>query len=194
LKPHPPSKKNQLKMLHKALTIAMLLLAQASMAAQYPTPQAATGTIQVAFTPGDAADQLIINTIKQAHKQILIQAYSFTHLGIASALIKAHQRGVEVILIADKNQDEHIPTSLVRDIAQAGITVVFDSEHSSAHNKVMIIDANSQHPALITGSYNFTHAAQFVNAENLLIFRDNPALTQSYQDNWQLHYLHSLPL
>ncbi|BBO99565.1 phospholipase D family protein [Sulfuriferula nivalis] len=172
----------------------MLLLAQTAIAAQHTSPQAATGTIQIAFTPGDAADQLIINTIRQAHQQILVQAYSFTHLGIADALIKAHRRGVDVILIADKNQDEHIPTSLIHDLAQAGITIVFDSEHSSAHNKVMIIDANSPHPAVITGSYNFTHAAQFTNAENLLIFRDNLMLTQAYHDNWQFHYLHSLPL
>lgn len=179
---------------HKITAITLLLLAQSAAAAPYSAPQIATGSIQLAFTPSDAADQLIIHTIKQARQQILIQAYSFTHLGIADALIKTHQRGVEVIVIADKNQDEHTPTSLIHNLALAGITVLTDSEHSSAHNKIMIIDANSPHPTVITGSYNFTHAAQYTNAENLLIFRDNPALTRAYYDNWQRHYLHSLPL
>jgi phosphatidylserine/phosphatidylglycerophosphate/cardiolipin synthase-like enzyme len=182
-------------MQHKAIALlCALLLAQSAAAVPYPTPQTAAGTIQIAFTPGDAADQLIINAIKHAHQQILVQAYSFTHLGIANALMKAHQRGIDVIVIADKNQDEHIPTSLIHDLALAGITVLTDSEHSSAHNKVMIIDADSPHPAVITGSYNFTHAAQYMNAENLLILRDNPTLTRAYYDNWQRHYLHSLPL
>jgi phosphatidylserine/phosphatidylglycerophosphate/cardiolipin synthase-like enzyme len=97
------------------------------------------------------------------------------------------------VLIADKRQDEHTPTSLIRELAQAGIAIVMDSEHSSAHNKVMILDADTAHPVIITGSYNFTHAAQFTNAENLLILRDNPTLTTAYRDNWQRHYAHSLP-
>jgi phosphatidylserine/phosphatidylglycerophosphate/cardiolipin synthase-like enzyme len=193
-KPRLPPRKKLLKLPYKLAVVMTLLLAQTAAAASYPAPQIATGTIQLAFTPGDSADQLIIHTIKQARQQILVQAYSFTHLGIADALIKARQRGIEVIVIADKNQDEHIPTSLIHDLALAGITVLTDSEHSSAHNKVMIIDADSPHPAVITGSYNFTHAAQYANAENLLIFHDNPTLTRAYIDNWQRHYQHSLPL
>jgi phosphatidylserine/phosphatidylglycerophosphate/cardiolipin synthase-like enzyme len=174
-------------------SLFLLILTNTATAAVLPVPIAATGTIHVAFTPGDAADQLIVNAIKQARQQILIQSYSFTHLGIANALIKAHQRGLAVVLIADKRQDEHTPTSLIRELAQAGIAIVMDSEHSSAHNKVMILDADTAHPVIITGSYNFTHAAQFTNAENLLILRDNPTLTTAYRDNWQRHYAHSLP-
>jgi phosphatidylserine/phosphatidylglycerophosphate/cardiolipin synthase-like enzyme len=153
----------------------------------------ATGTIQVAFTPGDDADGLIMQAIRHARKQILVQAYSFTHLGIADALIKAHQRGVEVAVIADLQQTERIPTSLIRQLAAAGIAVYTDNEHASAHNKVMIIDADS-HPVVITGSYNFTHAAQYTNAENLLILRDNPDIAYAYRNNWQRHRQHSLPL
>ncbi|MEQ1667955.1 MAG: phospholipase D-like domain-containing protein, partial [Sulfuriferula sp.] len=148
-------------MQHKAFFIT-LLLAQWATAAPYPAPQAATGTIQVAFTPGDAADKLIIAAIQQARQQILVQAYSFTHLGIADALIKAHQRGISITVIADQRQDEHTPTSLISTLVQAGISVCMDTEHSSAHNKVMIIDADTTHPAVITGSYNFTHAAQYM--------------------------------
>lgn len=172
----------------------VMLLAQWATAAPYPAPQTAAGTIQVAFTPGDAADKLIVSTIQHAHRQILVQTYSFTHLGIADALIKAHQRGVDVIVIADQRQDEHTPTSLINTLALAGISVLMDTEHSSAHNKVMIIDADTAHSAVITGSYNFTHAAQYMNAENVLILRDNPVLTRAYRDNWQRHHAHSSPL
>lgn len=44
----------------------------------------------------------------------------------------------------------------------------------------MIIDGKE----VITGSFNFTKAAQNKNAENVLIIRD-PSLAKRYMDNWQ---------
>ena len=39
---------------------------------------AATGTIITAFSPNSGATKLVTDTIHQAKKQILVQAYSFT--------------------------------------------------------------------------------------------------------------------
>ena len=175
------------------LVVGMVWSCLATALTTLPDVQPATGTIQLAFTPGDDAAELIMQAIKHARKQILVQAYSFTHLGIARALIHAYQRGIDVIVVADPQQAQRIPTSLIQQLALAGIPVFMDSEHSSAHNKVMIIDADS-HPTVITGSYNFTHAAQFTNAENLLILRDNAAIASAYRNNWQRHREHSLPI
>jgi phosphatidylserine/phosphatidylglycerophosphate/cardiolipin synthase-like enzyme len=47
---------------------------------------------------------------------------------------------------------------------------------------VIIIDEHR----LLTGSYNFTKAAESKNAENLLIL-DDATLAKSYLDNWNLH-------
>jgi phosphatidylserine/phosphatidylglycerophosphate/cardiolipin synthase-like enzyme len=57
----------------------------------------------------------------------------------------------------------------------------------------MVIDAGSPETTLITGSFNFTHAAQYRNAENVLVIRGNPALTDLYLQNWRRHYTHSQP-
>ena len=40
----------------------------------------------------------------------------------------------------------------------------------SPHNKIMLIDGDT----IITGSFNFTKAAEESNAENLLVLRDKP--------------------
>ena len=45
---------------------------------------------------------------------------------------------------------------------------------------------------VITGSFNFTKAAQEKNAENLLIIRDQ-ALAGQYTLNWESHRRHSQP-
>jgi phosphatidylserine/phosphatidylglycerophosphate/cardiolipin synthase-like enzyme len=150
----------------------------------------AVGTIQVAFTPGDDAAGLIIQAIGQARQRIRVQAFSFTHRGIAEALIAARKRGVDVEVIVDPQQAARIPTSVVDTMANAGVPVFYDAEHASAHNKIMVIDADTA-PVVITGSYNFTHAAQYKNAENLLVVRGNPALARAYGNNWQRHRDHS---
>jgi len=43
---------------------------------------------------------------------------------------------------------------------------------------------------VITGSFNFTKAAEERNAENLLVIRDK-ALAAKYDANWRLHAAHS---
>ncbi len=151
-------------------------------------------TIEVAFTPGQDAAQLIISTIAQARRQILVQAFSFTHDGIAHALMAARRRGVEVKLIADREQTSKMRREQISAIAAAGVPVWLDGEHLSAHDKVMVIDADdAKAAAVITGSYNFTKAAQYRNGENVLVLRGNPALAQTYRANWQRHLAHARP-
>ena len=143
----------------------------------------ATGTVQVAFTPGDDAGKLIVDAINSAQHQVLVQAFSFTHRKIAEALIAAKRRGVDVKVIADKDQTHRIPTSVIARIVAGGVPVFIDSDHTSAHNKIMVIDAGNPRAALITGSFNFTQAAQHKNAENVLVIRGNTALTDLYLKN-----------
>jgi phosphatidylserine/phosphatidylglycerophosphate/cardiolipin synthase-like enzyme len=45
---------------------------------------------------------------------------------------------------------------------------------------------------VITGSFNFSKAAEEHNAENLLIIND-PELASRYMHNWELHEAHSHP-
>ena len=158
-----------------------------------PPVLSASGTVQVAFTPGQDAGKLIADTIDGARTQVLVQAFSFTHRRIADALIAARHRGVDVKVIADREQTEKIPTSLIARMASQGVPVFMDSNHSSAHNKVMLIDARSAQATLITGSFNFTHAAQHKNAENVLVMRGNSALVDLYLENWLDHFSHARP-
>ena len=58
--------------------------------------------------------------------------------------------------------------------------------HAIAHNKVMVIDGET----VITGSFNFTTAAEEHNAENLLLVHD-AKLAARYVENWRAHAAHS---
>ena len=155
---------------------------------------AANTRVEVAFTPGDNIAGAIIAAITRAQRQVLVQAFSFTHQDIARALLDAHRRGVVVRLIADREQTEKMERGQVPGLARAGVPVWLDGAHQSAHNKVMIIDAGTPTALVITGSYNFTRAAQYKNAENTVFMRGNDDLTQRYVRNWQHHLKHSQPL
>lgn len=153
-----------------------------------------TGTTEFAFTPGGEAAELIVRTIDAARSQILVQAYSFTHRGIAHALVRAHRRGVDVQVIADHEQVEGFESAAMRELIEAEVPVFTDAEHAAAHNKVIVIDHESKRCAVITGSFNFTFAAQNRNAENVLVLHGNPSIANAYFSNWKRHREHAMAI
>ncbi len=142
-------------------------------------------TWQVCFTPGEDCTEQITTALSQAKTKVQVQAYSFTSAPIAQALVKAHQRGLSVEVILDKSNktDRYSAADF---LSRAGISVFIDARHAISHNKIMVIDEKT----VVTGSFNFTKAAQEKNAENLLILQDL-SLAKLYLDNWQTHATHS---
>jgi phosphatidylserine/phosphatidylglycerophosphate/cardiolipin synthase-like enzyme len=131
--------------------------------------------------------QEVVDALTGARKSVLVQAYAFTSAPIAKALVDAHRRGVAVKVILDRsNRTAHYSAATFLD--HAGIPVWIDAQHAIAHNKIMIIDGNT----ILTGSFNFTKAAEQQNAENLVTIHD-AALAEQYTANWQKHLQHSQP-
>jgi len=143
------------------------------------------GNTKIYFSPNGGCTEAIVNKLNKANSEILVQAYSFTSKEIAIAIVKAHKRGVHVEAILDKS-NRSAKYSAGDFTAHAGIPTFIDAQHAIAHNKIMIIDRET----VITGSFNFTKAAEEKNAENLLIIR-NKELAKLYLDNWMKHKEHS---
>ena len=142
---------------------------------------------EVFFSPKGGCTQAIIDNLNWAEKYIRVQAYSFTSKPIAEALIAAHKRGVDVKVLLDKSQ-LHGKGSKLDLLANAGVPVFIDKKHAIAHNKVMIIDGVT----VLTGSFNFSSAAEDKNAENLLVVRDK-VVARKFRNNWNSHSRHSEP-
>lgn len=139
-------------------------------------------SIDVCFSPKGKCQPIILNLINNARKKIFVQSYSFTSQNIANALIKAHQRRIKVKILFDRSQltAKH---SQIHKMKEAGIETLVDLVPGIAHNKVMIIDDE----LVITGSYNWTNAAEIRNAENLLIIKDQ-STSNIYNNNWDKRY------
>jgi phosphatidylserine/phosphatidylglycerophosphate/cardiolipin synthase-like enzyme len=140
---------------------------------------------EVYFSPNGGCTDAIVRELDKAQSIVLVQAYSFTSYRIAKALLDAHKRGIKVEVVLDKSQrtDQYSSADF---LANPGIPTRIDAQHAIAHNKVMVIDGET----VITGSFNFTKAAEENNAENLLVIRDKK-LAERYTENWQEHSRHS---
>lgn len=137
------------------------------------------------FSPNGGCTDMIVNEINNAKKEVLVQAYSFTSAPIAQAVVNAHKRGVAVDVILDKSQESERYSSATF-LKNAGVTTLIDHKHAIAHNKVIIIDQR----IVITGSFNFTKAAEEKNAENAIVI-ESPQLTAKYRENYLMHREHS---
>jgi len=141
--------------------------------------------IRIYFSPNGGCTEAIIKELDRASSEIKVQAYSFTSRPIAKALVDAHKRGVKVTVILDKS-NASAKYSAADFTINMGIPTFIDDRHAIAHNKIMIIDQET----VITGSFNFTKAAEERNAENLLIIRDR-GIALLYLNNWENHSAHS---
>jgi phosphatidylserine/phosphatidylglycerophosphate/cardiolipin synthase-like enzyme len=162
--------------MQKRLTFILLLL----------VGQHALGQqIEVYFSPKGGCTEAVVRELDAAKETVLVQAYGFTSTPIAKALVNAHKRGVKIEVILDKSQrtEKYSEADFLRNM---GIPVRIDARHQIAHNKVMVIDDGT----VITGSFNFTKAAEEKNAENLLVIRDK-AVAAKYTANWKAHAEHS---
>lgn len=171
------------------LPVPLFVLTLAACDLAVPPPPPKTGSVpsgwQVSFSPRGGCTEAVVEVLGKAKKTVRVQAYSFTSAPIAKALVEAHRRGVTVEVVLDKSQRSEKYSS-ADFVAHAGIPTRIDAKHAIAHNKIMIIDDET----VITGSFNFTKAAEENNAENLLVIQD-PALAAKYQANWTLHAEHS---
>ena len=153
-----------------------------------PTLIQAVGSIEVAFSPNNGVTAVVVKAIGEAKQTLLVSAYSFTSKDIAEALLEAKKRGVTVKIILDKSQVSQKYSSSTF-FANQGFDLRIDVKHAIYHDKVMIIDDKT----VITGSFNFTKAAETKNAENLLVLRDNPALAKLYTKDWWFNWQQAIP-
>lgn len=138
-----------------------------------------TASLNVCFTPPSGCGSLIAQEIVKAQKTIYVQAYGLTSISIIHQLKAAKDRGVLVRILLDGgnlSDNQQVLTELLK----YGIDVRFDKMPGIAHNKVMIIDNNK----VITGSFNFTSAADHRNAENVILIED-ANIASIYLKNWK---------
>jgi phosphatidylserine/phosphatidylglycerophosphate/cardiolipin synthase-like enzyme len=137
------------------------------------------------FSPRGGCTDAVVAAIDSAKISILIQTAQVPAERIGEALLRALSRGVKVEAILDKSP--RVAGYSVADFfSTSGVNTFIDSTHESANNKTMVLDDQ----ILVTGSFDFSKAAEEHRADNLLIVRD-PNIAKQYVSNWNAHLEHS---
>jgi len=164
--------------------------AEVSNAHSFDVP--AKGRLEVAFSPNEGSERLVIKVIDSATRELLVLSYSFTSAPVTEAMIRAVHRGVAVRLVADyKNNVSGDRSGKARAalsaLKNAGADVRVIRVYPIHHDKVLV--ANRQ--TVEMGSYNFSAAAAGKNSENVLVNWDNPDLAAVYVKHFERNYKQS---
>ncbi|QEK38816.1 phospholipase D family nuclease [Candidatus Cytomitobacter primus] len=133
--------------------------------------------MEVCFTPSQKCTPLIIRNIRKAKNSIYVQAYTWTSKDISQALVEMKKKGVEIKIILDKvNMNKN---NVIHFLQQNNINLMIDHVPGIAHNKIIVIDDHT----VITGSFNFSKAADTKNVENVVKIQSKE-VNQIYMKNW----------
>jgi phosphatidylserine/phosphatidylglycerophosphate/cardiolipin synthase-like enzyme len=121
---------------------------------------------------------VVVSWISRAENSLDLAVYSFTHQGIAEALVGAHRRGVAVRVILEEEQaGERSQRPLLEN---AGIPVRLDTNPYLMHHKFLVVDGR----AVLLGSFNYTVSADTRNDEDLLVVED-PSVARAFLEEFE---------
>lgn len=142
-----------------------------------------TEVLGVYFSPYGGAASQVIDWIDRANETIHVLIYSFTNDDIGDAVMRAHQRGVEIKIVFEKSQISQY--SEYMKLRTANVLVRNDTNSKLMHHKVAMIDRY----IILTGSFNWSASAEERNNENLMVIRsENLATTfeEEFQKIWSI--------
>ena len=142
--------------------------------------------VECYFSPTDGVNAQIVNHINTANHDLSIATMLITRPDMASAIgtIKTDGATVNIITNAKANNASSVNTTLL-DALRATHYVFYNATSGIMHNKYMIVDEGdpTSDPFVLTGSHNWSAAANNENDENTLIIH-NDTLANIYYQNF----------
>ncbi len=133
-------------------------------------------TAEACFTPGADCAAAVAAAISSARYRVWLLGYGFTEGRIVDALSSAYRRGGDVRLVLDRSNVDGGMRSSATYMAKLGLPVKIDRTVRIAHNKLILIDADT----VIMGSLKWTKAGNTKNAENVHVFRSAGSLAEQH--------------
>ena len=139
-------------------------------------------TYEVGFSPKRNALEVVMSLIVQAERELLVAAYSFTNKEIAHALVEAKERGVDVRVVVDDEQNgaNQNGYKAIDYLESKGVVIFKNSNYSAMHHKFTVADG--KHVQL--GSFNYTNSANTRNAETAIVSRNVVAMADLFKTEW----------
>ncbi len=142
--------------------------------------------MEIYFSPSDQTSFQIDKQLRKAQNDISVALLLITRNELATALLQMHQRGIKVRGLVNNINDTGSDFGFLQ---ANGVDIWQHDEGEILHHKYAIIDAISAagSPVVITGSHNWTTAAEESNDENTVIIHDGTIANiflQEFQARW----------
>ncbi|MCX6134999.1 MAG: phospholipase D-like domain-containing protein [Ignavibacteriales bacterium] len=138
--------------------------------------------VELYFSPSDRTTSHILSTLAKAQNSINVALLTLTRSDIAGAMKSKKDAGVRVRGVLDNGTDTGSQYSF---LTTGGVDIRLKSNTPGLlHHKYGIVDAEVTTAAqyVITGSHNWTSAAETSNNENALIIQSNRIANQYLQE------------
>jgi len=135
------------------------------------------------FTRSNSVADAIERLIRATQVRLDAALYRLNSQRLTRALSEAHEKGVRIRLLIDRNRYQESPaTRQLLSNRRMLFRVAYgrDGAGSKMHHKFALLDDSM----VLTGSYNWTFASEEQNYENVLILRE-PRLVGSYQAEFE---------
>jgi phosphatidylserine/phosphatidylglycerophosphate/cardiolipin synthase-like enzyme len=139
--------------------------------------------VECYFSPTDQTTFHIQNALAEGQFEALFATFSFTKNELGNAVIERHASGVPVRGIMENISDSGAEyTHLLNN----GVNVRHHSISGEFHHKYAVLDAyeGNSDPTVVTGSHNWSNAAETANDENTLVLH-HPALAALYKAEFE---------
>ena len=151
--------------------------AKAQVGAQKPKLTIDGVQVENYFSPVDNVMDRLVAYVNAAQKSVRFMAFTYTDHRLSDAMIARARAGVTVEGVIENrgaSQGALVP------LACAKLPVKVDGNKYTMHHKVIIIDDST----VITGSFNFTKAADTANDDNILVIH-SPAIAALYNQEFE---------
>lgn len=139
--------------------------------------------VECYFSPSDGTNSKIIAAVNSANTDLEVAVMNFTRSDVCTAILNKFSSGItNCNVIVDSSN----PMSNQISNLQAGLSpnhAVIDTAPGIMHHKFMVVDNfnSASDPLVLTGSHNWSTAAETKNDENTLIVHDANIANQYYQ-------------
>jgi len=144
--------------------------------------------VELYFSPSDNVTSMILREVRRATRSLYFALLTFTRDDIARDMATRHRAGLPVRGVMDNSSDQGSRYDWLRG---EGVDVWLKKGiRGLLHHKYLLVDAeevNGTQAAVLTGSHNWSNAAEFANNENTLIIRSGRVAVQFLQE-WYRRY------
>ena len=129
-------------------------------------------------------DQPLVEAIDAAKLTVDVAAYSFSLNSIRNALIRAHDRGVQVRMVMESENMERADPQRLKD---AGIPILGDRREGLMHDKFVVIDGS----AVWVGGMNYTDSGAYED-NNVMMRIRSVKMAENYTTEFEEMFVDDL--